>query len=309
MSDARDTTARPSAGAASPPGHRTRPFYWSVRREIWEHRFIYLAPLAIAALVLFSYTVGTLHLPHIMASQSATEKTPAHMPPTGLPYSIAAVSVILTGILVGVFYCLGALYNERRDRSILFWKSLPVPDVIAVLAKASIPLIVLPVIVFTVTISMQLLMSGLTALIVLTHGESLPAFWVTWPIYRMALVLAYGLVTLALWHAPVYAWLLMVSAWARRAPFLWAVLPPIALCLAEKIAFDSSVLGGMLDNRLFGSFNAAFNAQGPSAGTLIDISQIAPLQFLETADLWIGLGVTIVFLAAAVRLRRTRGSL
>jgi ABC-2 type transport system permease protein len=295
-----------SAAAEQAAPARTLPLIWSVRRELWENRYLYIAPIAVAVLVLFAFVVGTVHLPQILSSN--VQKPGSSAPPPGLPYSIAGIAIILTGILVGAFYCIGALYNERRDRSILFWKSLPVSDTITILSKAAIPLLVLPAIIFAIAIAMQIVMFLLTYTIVLFNGESIPAFWTQWPLPRMILVLAYGLVTLSLWQAPLYAWLLMVSAWAKRAPFLWAVLPPIALCLGERIAFDSSFFGDMLATRLCGSFNAAFNGLGQDPGP-IRLSQLAPLQFLTTPALWSGLAFTIAVLAIAIRLRRYRGQL
>ena len=65
---------------------------------------------------------------------------------------------MLTAFLVGVFYCLDALHGERRDRSILFWKSLPVSDLTTVLAKASVPCRVLPPRAFALALATQLML-------------------------------------------------------------------------------------------------------------------------------------------------------
>ena len=299
--DTAGTTAEP-VRTASP-----RPFYWSLRREIWENRFIFIAPVAVAALVLAAYILGTLHLPQLLASNPRMMKSGA--PPAGIPFSIAAVSVIFTGVIVGVFYCLGALYNERRDRSILFWKSLPVSDLVSVLSKASVPLVILPAVVFVTTLVLQLIMMAFGVLISLTHGQAIPAFWTGWPLVRMTVVLLYGLATLALWHAPIYAWLLMVSAWARRAPFLWAVLPPLGLCIAEKVAFGTTTLSAILIGRVAGSFDVAFSSLDGSQPFPIQWTQLAPMKFFSTPDVWAGFLVAAAFLAAAIRLRRYRGQL
>ncbi len=74
----------------------------------------------------------------------------------------------------------------------------------------------------------------------------------------MSLVLLYGLIALALWHAPIYGWLLLVSGWARRATFLWAVLPLVAIGIVEKIAFNTSYLASMLKHRMIGFAADAF---------------------------------------------------
>jgi ABC-2 type transport system permease protein len=286
----------------------THPFIWSVRRELWENRYLVIAPLAVAMLVLAAYLIGTLHLAEITMIHPQNRDGGAVVPPAGLPYSIGAMSVIFTGIVTGIFYCLGALYNDRRDRSILFWKSLPVSDLTSVLSKVSIPLIILPAIIFVITLLMQLVMLVVSWLYAVTHASLAPEFWVQWPFFRMSVILIYGLVTLALWHAPIYGWLLMVSAWARRAPFLWAMLPPLALCIGEKIAFDSFSLWSILVNRMAGWFPAGFNSFGQN-GFPDQFNELAPMQFLAEPALWIGLALTAVFLGTAIRLRRLRGPL
>jgi ABC-2 type transport system permease protein len=283
-----------------------RPLYWCVRRELWENRFIFIAPVAVAVLVVGAYLVGTAHMQQIMLMSANPRTANGNQPPSGLPFSVGAVSVVVTGMLAGAFYTLGALYNERRDRSILFWKSLPVSDRTVVLSKAAIPLAVLPAVTFGVTLAMHLAMLGVGAAFRLGQGANEPAFWTNWPFFQMAVVLLYGFAVMALWYAPLYGWLLLVSAWAKRAPFLWAVLPPLGLCVAEKVAFDSSVLGTLIVNRIAGGFDAAFSSLAAGAGP-ISIQQLAPGQFLATPGLWIGLLVTAVFFAAAIRLRRFRG--
>ncbi len=132
----------------------SRPMYWSVRRELWENRSIYIAPLAVAGVFLFGFLISTIHLPSRMRALSALD--PAQQREAiAMPFDIAAALLMLTQLLVGAFYCLDALHGERRDRSILFWKSLPVSDLTTVLSKASIPLVVLPLLTFTITVAMH----------------------------------------------------------------------------------------------------------------------------------------------------------
>jgi ABC-2 type transport system permease protein len=279
-----------------------RPMYWSVRRELWENRSIYIAPLVVAAVALFGFLISTIGMPERRRAlllldqaqqQAAIEK----------PYDIAAMLLILTVFLVGMFYCLDALHGERRDRSILFWKSLPVSDLTTVLSKASIPLVVLPVIAFAIIVATQVAMLLMTSAVLLPSGLS-GTTWTRLPLLQSSLILPYGLIALALWHAPIYGWLLLVSGWARRATFLWAVLPPLALCIVEKIAFNTSYLASLLKDRLMGfAANAfAFDAHG----SIHTLTQLTPGRFLSTPGLWIGLVFAAAFLAAAVRLRRCR---
>jgi ABC-2 type transport system permease protein len=280
----------------------TRPLVWSVRRELWENRSIYLAPPAVAAVVLLGFVISTFGMP--ARRSAALLLDPAHQRAAiERPFDIAAIMLLLTAFLVGLFYCLDALYGERRDRSILFWKSLPVSDRTTVLAKAGIPLVILPLLTFVTTLITQLLMLLWSTVVLLPSGLAATT-WTRVPWLQNSLVLLYSLIAIALWHAPIYGWMLLVSAWARRAALLWAVLPLLAIGFLEKIAFNSRHFAFMLRNRLIGFFDQAF-ASKPH-GTIDSLSQLTPGRFLSAPGLWIGLIFAAAFLAAAVRLRRYR---
>lgn len=117
-------------------------------------------------------------------------------------------------------------------------------------------------------------------------------------------MLLYHIVTVhGLWYAPIYGWLLFVSAWAPRAPFLWAFLPPFLIGGVEKLAFNTTHFLNLLLSRLMGP-----DVPAPSDASVMDImSSIGPLQFLSEPGLWIGLVIAAGFLFAAVRLRRSHG--
>jgi ABC-2 type transport system permease protein len=179
-----------------------------------------------------------------------------------------------------------------------------------VLSKASISLVVLPLLVFAIIVIMQLIMLLLSTAVLMISGVGAATLWTHLPLFQMELVLLYGLTVLALWHAPLYVWLLLVSGWARRATFLWAVLPLLAIGVFEKIAFRTSYFGSLLQDRLFGFAADAFALKGqdgvPVDAHFIPLTQLTPGKFLNTPGLWIGLGVAAIFLAAEVRLRRYR---
>jgi ABC-2 type transport system permease protein len=115
--------------------------------------------------------------------------------------------------------------------------------------------------------------------------------------------MAYGLAVHALWHAPLYGWLLLVSAWARRTPLLWAVLPPLALGVLERIVFQTSHFASLVRYRVAGAMTEAFDLE-PKGGRFIRLTQLDPLGFLSSPGLWLGLIAAALFLAVAVRLRR-----
>ena len=143
--------------------------------------------------------------------------------------------------------------------------------------------------------------------VVEVHGLPVAPLWTAVPLIQMSVALLYGFATLALWHAPIYAWLLLISAWARRMPLLWAVLPPLAVCVAEGIAFGSWHLMRLLGNRLVGGFALAF-ALGSQPGAAADqpLAHLEPARFFGSAGLWIGLVAAAVLLAMTIRLRRER---
>ena len=234
----------------------------------------------------------------------------AHQLAVPMTYGHAAMLIILTGFIVGVFYCLDALHGERRDRSILFWKSLPVSDVTTVLSKAAVPLVVLPLLVFAIVVAMQWIMLLLSAVVLMLTGVGTAKLWPQVPLLQMELSLLYGLTALALWHAPIYSWLLLVSGWARRAAFLWAFFPLLTVIIFEKIAFKTSHFASLLEYLLIGWFTQAFAAtptSGPVDPHYVPLSQLAPARFLSTPGLWIGLAAAALFLTVAVRIRRYRG--
>jgi len=285
-------------------GTATRPLYWSVRRELWENRSIYIAPLIAATLVPLGLLISRFCPvnPGSTASAADPVKQPAALP---TPSSFAVSLLFLTAFIVGVFYCLDALHSERSDRSILFWKSLPVSDLTTVLSKASIPLAVLPALTFVLILATQLVVMLMRSIALLADGPSAATVSTQLPLLHMSLALLYGLTVMALWHAPIYGWLLLVSGWARRAAFLWAVLPPVAIIVVEKIAFNTSYVGSLLHSRLLGGVARAFAATPPSGAPFDPLTaQLTPGRFLATPGLWLGLGCAGLFLFAAVRLRR-----
>lgn len=297
--------ARVGAHAAAPASiSPMRVFYWSIRREIWENRSVYLVPLGAAIVFLFGYLINLITMRRRMHGVW-TLNPPQHHQLTG-PYEIAAALIMGTGLIVGIFYSLDALYGERRDRSILFWKSLPVSDLISVLSKMAIPLVVIPLVTFVITVAAQFVMLLLSTVVLAGSGVSLAAIWANAPLFHVSGGLLYHMITVhGLWYAPIFAWLLLVSAWAPRAPFIWAALPPFVIWGVEKLAFDTSHFLNFLAYRIGGP-----DVSTPMApdSTLTDmVTALTPWRFFATPGLWTGLVVTAVFLYGAVRLRRYRG--
>jgi ABC-2 type transport system permease protein len=306
MNSQSNTVSQSFEANGSPPAiMSTRPIYWSIRREFWENRYLYIAPLGVAAVFVFAYLISAIHSSGQLPVGLTLDSGHRHEEFSG-PFELAAGLMMGAFILMSVFYCADALHSERRDRSILFWKSLPVSDATTVLVKASIPLLILPVLVSLITVIMQLLMLLLSSAMLLARGGNVATLWAHVPVLQMSLLMLYHVLTAhALWPAPVYCWLLLVSGWARRATFLWAALPIVAIGGLEKIAFNTTHFASMVAARFIGG--TAPIASTPDIFPTDPMTHITPDAFLATPALWVGLAVAAVFLFAAVRLRRYQG--
>jgi ABC-2 type transport system permease protein len=282
-----------------------RPFYWSVRRELWENRSIYVAPLFVASLVMFGFFVSTFTLARRTRALVALAPLQQQHAVT-TPYNMVAGMLAMTALFVGAFYCLDALHGERRDRSILFWKSLPVSDRTTVLSKASIPMVVLPAIAVILAIVARLLMLILSTLALLGHGQALALHWRYAQLSHSTLAFLYGVAAFTLWHAPIYAWLLLVSAWAKRAAVLWALLPFVSVAVLERIIFNTQYLSKWLMYRVGGVYGLAFDIRVAGTAAVDPLARVTAGRFLSTPGLWLGLAVAAALLYAAVKLRRDR---
>jgi ABC-2 type transport system permease protein len=278
---------------------------WSIRRELWENRSIYVGPLAVAGVILVGFAVSLAAWPARI--QAASALGPGELrEAVQQPFVVAALMLMSIEILVSIVYSLDALYGERRDRSILFWKSMPVSDRTTVVAKASIPILVLPFVTFVATVGTQVVMLLIGSAALAARGVSVGALWGQLSLLDLIWINLIHLVTLhgVLW-APLYAWLLLVSAWAPRAPFLWAALPPVAIAIAERIAFNTTHFATLLGDYFFGG-------PGASGATGMTMDMLAPhsvSHFLASPHLWLGLAVAGVMLSGAVRLRSARGAI
>lgn len=277
--------------------------WWSVRRELWENRSIYLAPLAVAGVSLVGFFIALVRLPERIR---AAAMSPAQLQEViEQPYVIVAIMLMAIYLLVAVFYCLDALYGERRDRSILFWKSMPVSDLTTVLSKASIPVLVLPLVTFAVTVAAFFVMLLVSSVVLAGAGLSATTPWTRVPFFEVSVTNFFHLVVYhGIWYAPFYGWLLLASAWAKRAPLLWAALPPVAIGVLERIAFNTSHFAGMVQYRFMGSMES-----GPPVDRMtMDMLALRPLgPFLIGPGMWVGLAITAGFLFVAARLHRFRG--
>jgi ABC-2 type transport system permease protein len=280
-----------------------RQFYWAVRRELWENRWLWLVPSGIAVALLVGFIAYAFRLPGTAAGLAALDATHIHQA-VFEPYDVVAGVMMGIGLLIAVIYCVDALYSERRDRSVLLWKSLPVSDLETVLAKLCIPVLVLPLICWVLTMALQILLLAMTTAILAGHPESAAVLRAQPHLLPNAIGLLYHLVVLhGVALSPVYGWLLLVSAWAPRAPLAWAIVPPAVIGVFERIAFGTTRFAELLIAPMGGSDSTSKTAAGSG---LMDQLMLPSLgDMLVAPALWIGLAIAALFVSAAVRLRRS----
>jgi ABC-2 type transport system permease protein len=282
---------------------------WLVRREFWENRAIWLIPAVIGGFMILIALFGRVDL------MSMSSQLPSRVVRQGFLVAVGATFFAVMSIY-STWYLLDCLYADRKDRSVLFWKSLPISDTTTVMSKLATALIVIPLVYFAAADLTTLLMAFIISVRassfiggVLWHADLWLELQVLW---------LYMIVTTAIWYLPVAAYLMVVSAWAKRAVMLWSILPPIALLLAERWFFGTHVAAEQLAERLFGFPRLAFHPSPPGSswanGADHDIAG-APDSiwnflniggFLASPETWIGAAVGAALLVCAIQLRTRR---
>lgn len=309
---------------------------WLIKRELWEHKGMLLwAPAVVAGLLALLVAVALLlghnvtimddGVPIDIDQVTMTDSVKARVVATAANFYMAASAPVflMLGVLV-FFYCLGALHDERRDRSLLFWKSLPVSDHMTVLSKAALALAVTPLITIAIGTVLSLLLLAMTGLAMAVHGTNLFGALLSSPDFYLAPLRVVGMLPVyMLWALPTVGWLLMVSSWARSKVFLWAVgIPLVAAVLlawADKVfafgwnaqwflhAVVTRILLGVTPGSwfLFGHVDPEREVHAIGDVSAADVFS-ASWASLGTASLWIGVAAGVAMLAAAVWMRRRR---
>jgi ABC-2 type transport system permease protein len=280
------------------------------RRELWEHRSLWIVPAVVAALLVLAAFPAHIDVHGVgMIAATAQRQQAVFL----LVQWVLALPFYLVLLFALPLYLLDCLYAERRDRSILFWKSLPVSDGLTVLSKLLVALLIVPFAVYLLACLTHLLILSIWGLRVLIHTA--PAGVLHWDFQAWAtlqLDMLLGLVIAVLWYSPIVGALLLISAAARRIPFLWATLPPLLAPLLERIAFGTTYLAHFLWYRSVGIWGEVVG----DATSWVDKGQVeSPMEFFDRLhfarafvdiDLWLGVVVAALFVFAAVRVRRYR---
>lgn len=312
--------------------------YWLVKREFWEHRGgFFWAPIITGGVFLLlnimgiiaAEVVGSRHginfgasggLQRVIADMDAGDLSQVGLALDVAMYSAMGLLIVVLGFVV-FFYCLGALYDDRRDRSILFWKSLPISDTSTVLSKVVSATVLAPIVAVITGIIVGMLQLLILAVTLSFHGVNVWQLLVLAHPFRVMFNLVGYIPLYVLWALPSIGWLLLCSAWARNKPFLWAVALPVAtgllvswfgimglFNLPTTWFWKNIVQRGLLS--VFPGTGSVFGHQGNIMVTgnpgmdFMDLGNT--YQLLASANLWIGVAVGLGLLAGAVWFRRWR---
>jgi ABC-2 type transport system permease protein len=297
-------------------------FLWMLRRELWESRVVWMAPAICGGIMIIGTLLGVLKTGNVQLDADFLAKLHSEVTPEkarGLASVLLmgmSVPFLITVLFSQTFYTLDALYSERRDRSILFWRSLPVSDTVTVLSKVVVGALLIPGAAAVAAFGTELVLVGIataksgSAVPMMSYLWS-PSVWGAWGVALVYLTLAS-----ALWYLPAVGWNLLVSAWAPRSPLIYAALAPLAVGLAEKVTFGTHTFLHAIGHFYLGF---AHRVVGPPGGSLtMDFGDesmnlpstafdiIHPIDFLATPELWVYVAIGAGMIAAAVWMRRYR---
>jgi len=187
-----------TSGTSVNPEYKGRAYAFLalIKREFWENRSLWIIPLVGLGVLLVS-TLFSLRTPHMINSLMLEDGGPhsvkvhTHlMPKLGLDLRLGDVTLenlmlvfdqapefvrgqLLNlalyglsktfGFIMGfvlVFYLGTGLYRENRDRSVMFWKSMPVSDSAAIFSRLVVAFPIILAILLATVILAQFIVLG-----------------------------------------------------------------------------------------------------------------------------------------------------
>ncbi len=296
-----------------------------LKREYWEHKgAIFYTPAIIAAvLAVLTILAGLTGDATINVNHNEQFNLVDHLPKLvdqfenlsereqkqGVQVALYGTLMFFGGVmlLISLFYCLGCLYDERKDRSILFWKSMPVSDTKTVLSKFATVCLLIPVSYFIVVTAFQLYTLLFSTVLAWIGGSWGTMIWASSNLFGVMFNGLMAMLVAMLWLSPFWAWLIFTSSWAKKVAFMWGALPIIMLTIAEGWVLKSSNFIEMLAMRVVNTFTIMnSNLHFTTHKEIFDIEVMRWYEVFGNSEFWIGLIVAGVFLTGAIYTRSVR---
>ena len=299
-------------------------YFALVRRELWEHRAIFVTPLVIGTIVTLATLAALMFAGQfqqelniaIFGAQNVAGEFERRAALTAFYGGTSWLFLLGLGVLT-VFYALDSLYAERKDKSILFWRSLPVTDAETVISKLVTAVFVIPAMAIAGIIVTHLINLVITSIWVASKGGSAGMLiWGSVPFFDNWMATVLVIYATAIWMSPFLGWFLFVSAWTKRAPFMVAFLPLVLVPLIEGIFLRSAHFAEAVWGRgakiplfqadidveeFFDKDSLHLSEEMVSLLAHIDLGR-----FFASVDTWIGIVVCGLLTTAAIYVRRYR---
>lgn len=293
-----------------------------IRREIWENRSIYVVPATIAILITLLTLTGQVSISAFgeavdLAIVGATNVDEVHrrMALTGLLGVVTSIFAFGAWIVM-IFYALDALNAERKDRSILFWRSLPITDAETVISKLLTAAVVIPLAFFAAVIVTHLVVLSLGSIWIMAKGgDAGHLIWSAAPLFDTWAASLIVAIAMPLWLSPFIGWFLFVSAFTKRSPLLMAFLPIFIVPMLERMLIGSHLFYNAIFVRTFRpplsnvDISELFDYERSLPITTDTVSILSAIdigRFVASPSLWAGLVVCGLFTTAAIYVRRYR---
>jgi len=302
------------------------------RREIWEHKSLWIVPAVIGGLgIVFAlYGFGALLLAAHQGMININGDITSVNSVEGVRAFIFGSAAFFNTVMLFMvwFYLMDTLHADRKDRSVLFWKSLPLSDTTTVLSKLFTGMVTAPALMLAAVIVTEII-TGILFIIALSliGVNILPLVFQPGTIILAWITLAFALIVQSLWLVPFFGWFLLCSAWARKLVLAWTVLIPLGAMLVERLFIGTDYLFNAVFGHLGKLFTLVMSGHysvngvtiGPGIGLgekpdvfaghsgLMTLGSLA--RVFAQPEMWIGAVIGAVFVAGAIWLRRNRSEI
>lgn len=285
-------------------------------KEFWDNkRAILVTPMVVAGLVMFFSVVAIINgsgltidgesmSAHLAAAEHEINSEEASSIITLLA-AFPSIIIFIVLVFSMVFTALSVLYDERKDKSVLFWKSMPVSDTQEVLVKLATITVVTPLIAVAFAFIVQLFSALLLGIFVAINSD-VGAWDLVYSNINIFGLIIFDIVPLMvniLWMLPIIAWFMLVSSFSRRSPFLLAFIVPILIGVFEGVFFRSTQFAELIASRFYHMAEHGVDFDDPEDINIVADS-LGYLNSLADPSFWVGTAVAAAMIYGCIQIRK-----